>query len=583
MRTWIVAATFLAAAGAIAGEPVPRKRTQPPAQQPQAKAVEPTTEARVSPIEPDTVYDVATAARAARDYLLTIEDEERRFNTRVFSFYEFKDPAVREERIRTMNFAINSISRAGRLKLMDRVPGTKDALTAVDLRDFRIDPKFWEQFAKASRYYLADAIASEKQVTVQAVPTPAVVPEVRRVRKYTGYRPWPGGVWYADSKYYPPGSFQYQQWYDVDEVIERPAVVNQTVVAESTPVERKAVIANPTIDPTVAQHLVVLSGSVMPIAFAMEFMVQTTDTTKSTLYYDILGMGKSVKEAYKIIGADIDFVAKIEKDRQGMVAFSGITQKNRRLTRVPTVTGYLWLSTDSKTDTDRQNYFEILLDRGVDNFDATEQIFSLPNELQGYLLADNKDELQTSAPDFIAHDKMTTNNDGRVRNGLSCIRCHDTGILKFHSVFQDLRKSIKAYSYSADDLRRLDQLYGGHLDDEFAEDQARYARAVKRVANRTPQENARLYARAFADWDEARITAARAALELGVSTEEFLAVLREQASKKDSSLNGTLSALIADQPAQISRDQWTKVFAEACVLVDNSRKARKDKPQGSDP
>ena len=59
-------------------------------------------------------------------------------------------------------------------------------------------------------------------------------------------------------------------------------------------------------------------------------------------------------------------------------------------------------------------------------------IFTLPNGLQGYYLANGKGERIDSAPTAIVTDKNAS--DQTVRNGLSCMRCHERGMLTFTDV-----------------------------------------------------------------------------------------------------------------------------------------------------
>ena len=88
-----------------------------------------------------------------------------------------------------------------------------------------------------------------------------------------------------------------------------------------------------------------------------------------------------------------------------------------------------WATFDFKKSINLQNTVR-QLDKDLDppEGDASERYGFLPNGLFAFWLQNGKGERQDTAPDFIAPDKRTPNvtsdNDGRVHIGLSCIACH---------------------------------------------------------------------------------------------------------------------------------------------------------------
>jgi serine/threonine-protein kinase len=58
-----------------------------------------------------------------------------------------------------------------------------------------------------------------------------------------------------------------------------------------------------------------------------------------------------------------------------------------------------------------------------------EVIFSLPNGLQGYLLVDKDDHRIEEAPAQVVEDSKRTAGSGIIVNGLSCMACHQHGML----------------------------------------------------------------------------------------------------------------------------------------------------------
>lgn len=513
-------------------------------------------------VEP--VTDIRTAAAAARADMVAISDPLTRLNTRYLMLFQ-EAIENREDYIRNINFAVNSLSRRKKIKLVRYVQGARGALVALDIRDYGWEPQVWENLVCLSPYMFTQLVAS------------TAAPEIKPQKTVKN---WPGGIWPVDRKYYPPNAFTYT---DDNEVLPE---VKAAPVVDTKDKGIQAVTA--LIENQVAIDLATMSGSKMPIMFAQEFIVNTMDATKGSHYYDFLGIGKTEKDFQKIIAGDPSLAEKFEVDRQGTVIMSGVTLHNRRLTRVPTILGYYWYSTDSKEDIGKKNYLQVLLDRGLENFDASEQIASLPNGLQVYFLADSKGNRQDSAPDFIAGDKMTTNNDHRVRNGISCIRCHSEGILSFKSVFENLRKSVKKESYDYDKLYRLDQLYSGNLNEEFTGDQGLYAKAVAQATGRTTQINASKFSLAFAQWDEKYVTLEVAAKDLGVPPEhhQWLKEALRGLSQSDilkGKVEGeyrdqTILALVADEPEPISRNQWGEAFQIAAALVEQYRVKHPPKP-----
>lgn len=119
---------------------------------------------------------------------------------------------------------------------------------------------------------------------------------------------------------------------------------------------------------------------------------------------------------------------------------SEVSQGNRLIERLDRGNGaYYWKSYDF--DTARQN------NRGGDLFraplgpidagltqnqslifshDGGELIFSLPNGLQAYMLIDGLGKRLEEAPIQVVTDK--DRKDGRIINGISCIKCHQSGM-----------------------------------------------------------------------------------------------------------------------------------------------------------
>ncbi len=82
-----------------------------------------------------------------------------------------------------------------------------------------------------------------------------------------------------------------------------------------------------------------------------------------------------------------------------------------------------------------------------------EIIFNLPNGLQGSLLTDAKDNRINEGPTEVVRDKSETAGSVAVVNGLSCMSCHQHGMLKD---FTDIvRASTRVGGDALDKVREL--------------------------------------------------------------------------------------------------------------------------------
>jgi hypothetical protein len=170
--------------------------------------------------------------------------------------------------------------------------------------------------------------------------------------------------------------------------------------------------------------------------------------------------------------------------RRGGLITSGVSRHNRLVERHRTPFGAYWRSYDFKTSAGRGNLLLFPLGpRFRDNeFDdqAFEQaggevIFNLPNGLQGYMLADAKDNrLDAPAPVAIVSDQSEAAGTPEIVNGLSCLACHSSGMKSF-------RDEIRAHpAVFARARRKVEQLHPlpDEMDKLLARDEDRFLRAV---------------------------------------------------------------------------------------------------------
>ena len=96
--------------------------------------------------------------------------------------------------------------------------------------------------------------------------------------------------------------------------------------------------------------------------------------------------------------------------------------------------GELWRSYDFNSSKGTGNMFKDPMNLHPN---GGEMIFNLPNGLQGYFVTNAIGTRVQEAPTGIVTDKFA--EDKTVRNGLSCMRCHDQGIKGFRD---NIRQAI---------------------------------------------------------------------------------------------------------------------------------------------
>jgi Tfp pilus assembly protein PilF len=154
--------------------------------------------------------------------------------------------------------------------------------------------------------------------------------------------------------------------------------------------------------------------------------------SRPPLYHDILQLPKSENELEKMLR--VDTLENIRQERAARAGFnsSGVSRNNRLIERHESGATIYWKSYDFGGNTGRQNLFAQPLGPGDQNdsfvHDGGEIIFSLPNGLQAYFLADGKGQRIDKGPTAIVSDPRRP--DRAVENGLSCISCHVRGIIE---------------------------------------------------------------------------------------------------------------------------------------------------------
>jgi serine/threonine-protein kinase len=288
------------------------------------------------------------------------------------------------------------------------------------------------------------------------------------------------------------------------------------------------------------------AGQVRPIPYVRaDWFVSTA--TMPPLYEDFLRLPYDLKALQGRL--EVDARADIDDGRavRGGMTVSGVSRNNRVVERHPTRYGAYWLSFDFRTSKAEENLYRDPIDLRPA---GGEVLFHLPNGLLGYFLADAAGNRLEAAPTEIVTDKFA--QDKVVRNGLSCIRCHDAGIKGFGD---DVRAAVERLPASPGfDRRKVLRLYPGQaaLDPLLEEDAQRFATALGKALGKPPgREPLVAVSQRFFD---APLMLPAAAAELGTTAEKLRVLLGARPF-----VGMGLSPLSAD--GAVHRDTWEDSYA----------------------
>ena len=329
----------------------------------------------------------------------------------------------------------------------------------------------------------------------------------------------------------------------------------------------------------IALNIKNLAGTHFPIMQGDAFI---DASSRSPLYYDILGIPKRSAQLTPeddVCTADecletqlkINILANIADEKindDGKVARAGfhesdVSDFNRVIERhrfTDANNRVFWLSYDFNSQSGKANIGVHPLDF---EFAGGEIIFSLPNGLQAYMLTDQKGNRLNEGPIDIVQDE--SQKDFLVRNGVSCMGCHSSGMIKKPD---DVRFELDAgqaeTQFSDPDKEFIRALYPER--DEFEElynqDVRRFNDALE-AAGVVPETKLEPVITSFLSFDE-DINLRRAASELG---------LRESDLGKDiGQLSPDLNEL-SKESGTVQRPDFTDNFSDsACIeLVGCSR------------
>jgi serine/threonine-protein kinase len=288
------------------------------------------------------------------------------------------------------------------------------------------------------------------------------------------------------------------------------------------------------------------AAQVRPVAYVRaDWFVSVA--TQPPLYHDLLLLPQDLAGLEKFLAVDADKEVKEFKAVRGGMVNSDVSRNNRAVERHETRFGAYWKSADFKTSTGEES---LLADPINLHPTGGEMIFNLPNGLQGYYIANAKGLRLNEAPTEIVTDKLA--NDKVVRNGLSCIRCHDGGMKDVHDV---VRTTVAGLRNTAKfDRRQVLQLYApqDRLDKLLEGDRDRFQGAMKQVLGKDPAGDP--LTPVSQHFLQERLTLANASAELGLSEPKGL----KEIFQLPQFINEGLAPFTAGQP--VARDAWEDYY-----------------------
>jgi hypothetical protein len=260
--------------------------------------------------------------------------------------------------------------------------------------------------------------------------------------------------------------------------------------------------------------------------------------SRPPLYHDLLDLPETARTLERRLGVDVESniaagvavrSASNSPNRQ-----TPVSQQNRLIERHP-IPGddgrYYWKSYDFADNSPARG--KHLFSRPLTfRHDGEEIIFSLPNGLQAYMLANAQGVRLNQAPIEIVRDNWDPS--ARITNGVSCLRCHGAGLnpVVWDPVAREHRPTIESqvrahveanpHAFSAAELEQIRKLYkdDATLREVMARDIARYRKALQTVAPYSGGSSY-TYSEPLSSPYEADLGLGRAAAEFGREPREF--------------------------------------------------------------
>lgn len=457
-------------------------------------------------------------------------------------------PKDRGKGIQALGYVINSLSRSDEITPALEVPGTEGAVAFVTLDSYLIDPAVFDRLGELGSgpapfpepfYHLTVDTTIEGKDSSE--------PYKVHVQVRDGY----GRTYFREETRYK--------------------------ITRSKPFVQRKVLIGAHINKGTALGLTALTETAFPV---YEFFWFVANALVEPRYHELLGMDDSVESAQKLAGVDLVQANKVGAQVRGAVLFSEVAHRNRVLERTPTLARYgrgtFQSSFDFKTSVRVQDALKDLL---ISQADANEIIFTLPNGLNGFFIADANGKRLDKADADVALNNRSRFLDRQVRTAIHCIACHlpDKGWIEVDDEVRALAtKPVKllADSFAKDDFRRGEQIRQKYLAVDFNEllraDQAVVEVAV-RAATTNPNgksltcaETAKIVTEVARSYTDDPVPLSRLAIELGVPQADLLKALTTEG------LDPVFAVLAAGRKAR--RDQIESAFAQIAAVTYRGHK-----------
>lgn len=285
------------------------------------------------------------------------------------------------------------------------------------------------------------------------------------------------------------------------------------------------------IDRATSEKMRVLSGSAGAVLRADFFVSRVSEAVD---YYRFAGVPGKEADLFAKLGVKVEDLNALAADSAANLLISKVTDKPRRIKHLPGPLGGIWFTKDvEKVSPDRDPIrnpidFEGPVGKQKFNFDATEVFAMKPNGFWLLALFNAKGELQNSVPDKIAKD--TTSHSGVLQPLISCIRCHElhggsAGLQPFSDDQYPLISGEAAIlkSYVPDVAIRVAETYNPmRLTKEQSRDREDYEDAVVEATGVSTKAAAEALSKSYFWYVERPVTRKIAALECGLSEEQFV-------------------------------------------------------------
>lgn len=252
--------------------------------------------------------------------------------------------------------------------------------------------------------------------------------------------------------------------------------------------------------------------------------------SRPPLYDTILKHPGNVAELEHRLGVDIPANLAAGEALRSAFTQSGVSKQNRLVERhdIKAYAGYYWKSYDFKLNSGRARLADFPLGPvnanllgGAHAFqhDGGEIIYSLPNGMQAYMLADARDGKIDIGPVEVVSDRFDKTGRAQIVNGFSCLACHDKGMKELP--LDEVLAVAGSAKFSPEEQRLIEQLHPAQDSinaivkaDALAFQKAVAAADVDPSAKKEP-------VLALVDFFEDDVTLAQAAAEMGMKKEDF--------------------------------------------------------------